>query len=138
MGGRHAHTDPEIDIDIIRRGMGSKNDPMSIAYRYDAPLTSKAVIDACRPYDHLKQFPDVGRGEQERCRTRYGRSGKRCSNESQGEHMRGNWAAALLAGALALSAQAQDYPSKSIRVLVSFAPGGVVGYLDAYRHRQNH
>ena len=52
-------TDPEIDIDIIKRGMGSKNDPMSIAYRYDAPLTSKAVIDACRPYDFLKQFPDV-------------------------------------------------------------------------------
>ena len=52
-------TDPEIDIDIIKRGMGSKNDPMSIAYRYDAPLTSKAVIDACRPYDFLKQFPEV-------------------------------------------------------------------------------
>lgn len=52
-------TDPEIDIDIIKRGMGSKNDPMSIAYRYDAPLTSKAVIDACRPFDFLKQFPDV-------------------------------------------------------------------------------
>jgi hypothetical protein len=32
---------------------------MSIAYRYDAPLTSKAVIDACRPYDFLKTFPDV-------------------------------------------------------------------------------
>jgi UbiD family decarboxylase len=52
-------TDPEIDIDIIKRGMGSKNDPMSIAYRYDAPLTSKAVIDACRPYDFLQTFPEV-------------------------------------------------------------------------------
>ncbi len=33
---------------------------------------------------------------------------------------------AFLTGTLALSAQAQDYPTKSIRVLVSFAPGGVV------------
>jgi UbiD family decarboxylase len=58
-------TDPEIDIDIIRRGMGSKNDPMSIAYRYDAPLTSKAVIDACRPYDFLKTFPDVAEASKQ-------------------------------------------------------------------------
>jgi tripartite-type tricarboxylate transporter receptor subunit TctC len=33
---------------------------------------------------------------------------------------------ACLASALALTANAQDYPNKSIRVLVSFAPGGVV------------
>lgn len=31
-------SDPEIDIDIIKRGDGTKNDPMSIAYRYKAPL----------------------------------------------------------------------------------------------------
>jgi len=35
-------------------------------------------------------------------------------------------AGALLTGALTLSAQAQDYPTRSIRVLVPFAPGGVV------------
>ena len=52
-------TDPEIDIDLIRRGMGSRSDPMSLAYQYKAPLTSKAVIDACRPFDYLKQFPEV-------------------------------------------------------------------------------
>ena len=52
-------TDPDLDIDIIKRGMGSKNDPMSIAYAYQAPLTSKAVIDACRPYDFLTTFPAV-------------------------------------------------------------------------------
>ena len=46
-------------IDIIQRGMGSKNDPMFVAYRYDAPLSSKAVIDACRPWDHLHEFPAV-------------------------------------------------------------------------------
>src|SRR5918999_2387279 len=52
-------TDPALDIDIIQRGMGSKNDPMFVAYRYDAPFSSKAIIDACRPWDHLQEFPAV-------------------------------------------------------------------------------
>ncbi len=52
-------TDPEIDIDLIKRGMGSRSDPMSLAYPYAAPLTSKAVIDACRPFDYLDAFPEV-------------------------------------------------------------------------------
>jgi UbiD family decarboxylase len=67
-------TDPEIDIDIIRRGMGSKNDPMSIAYRYQAPFSSKAVIDACRPYDHLDDFPEVAEASkalQEKVRSKW-------------------------------------------------------------------
>jgi len=58
-------SDPAIDIDIIQRGMGSKNDPMSIAYPYDAPLSSKAIIDACRPYDHLHDFPAVAEASKE-------------------------------------------------------------------------
>ena len=52
-------SDPAIDIDIIQRGWGSKNDPMFVAYPYAAPLSSKAVIDACRPWDHLAEFPRV-------------------------------------------------------------------------------
>lgn len=52
-------TDPEVDIDIIKRAMGSKNDPMSVAYRYKAPLSSRAIIDACRPYEFLAEFPPV-------------------------------------------------------------------------------
>jgi UbiD family decarboxylase len=58
-------TDPALDIDIIQRGMGSKNDPMFVAYQYDAPLTSKAVIDACRPWDHLAEFPAVAEASKE-------------------------------------------------------------------------
>ncbi len=58
-------TDPAIDIDIIRRGMGSKNDPMSIAYPYAAPLSSKAIIDACRPYDYLAEFPAVAEASKD-------------------------------------------------------------------------
>jgi UbiD family decarboxylase len=58
-------TDPALDIDIIQRGMGSKNDPMFVAYQYDAPLSSKAVIDACRPWDHLEEFPAVAEASKE-------------------------------------------------------------------------
>jgi UbiD family decarboxylase len=58
-------TDPALDIDIIRRGMGSKNDPMFVAYQYDAPLSSKAIIDACRPWDHLDEFPPVAEASKE-------------------------------------------------------------------------
>ena len=52
-------SDPATSIDIIQRGMGSKNDPMFVAYPYNAPFSSKAIIDACRPYDHLNDFPLV-------------------------------------------------------------------------------
>ena len=58
-------TDPAMDIDIIHRGVGSKNDPMFVAYPYDAPLSSKAVIDACRPWDHLDEFPIVAEASKE-------------------------------------------------------------------------
>jgi len=52
-------TEPEEDFDLIRRGMGSKTDPMSIAYKHLAPLASKVVIDACKPFEHLAKFPAV-------------------------------------------------------------------------------
>ncbi|HUQ76956.1 MAG TPA: UbiD family decarboxylase [Burkholderiales bacterium] len=58
-------TDPAIDIDIIQRGLGSKNDPMFVAYRYNAPFSSKAIIDACRPWDHLAEFPAVAEASKE-------------------------------------------------------------------------
>jgi UbiD family decarboxylase len=58
-------TDPAVDIDIIQRGMGSKNDPMFVAYPYSAPFSSKAIIDACRPYEHLENFPAVAEASRE-------------------------------------------------------------------------
>ena len=58
-------TDPAIDIDIIQRGMGSKNDPMFVAYPYAAPFSSKAIVDACRPYEHLEEFPAVAEASRE-------------------------------------------------------------------------
>src|SRR5436190_158037 len=58
-------SDPAIDIDIIQRGMGSKNDPMFVAYPYDAPFSSKAILDACRPWDHIDEFPPVAEASRE-------------------------------------------------------------------------
>jgi 3-polyprenyl-4-hydroxybenzoate decarboxylase len=58
-------TDPSVDIDIIQRGVGSKNDPMFVAYQYDAPLSAKAVIDACRPWERLAEFPPVAEASKE-------------------------------------------------------------------------
>jgi 3-polyprenyl-4-hydroxybenzoate decarboxylase len=58
-------TDPAVDIDIIHRGMGSKNDPMFVAYPYAAPFSSKAIIDACRPYEHFAEFPAVAEASRE-------------------------------------------------------------------------
>jgi UbiD family decarboxylase len=58
-------TDPAVDIDIIQRGMGSKNDPMFVAYPYTAPFSSKAIIDACRPYEYLEEFPAVAEASRE-------------------------------------------------------------------------
>jgi UbiD family decarboxylase len=58
-------SDPATGIDIIQRGMGSKNDPMYVAYPYKAAFSSKAIIDACRPYDHLDEFPAVAEASKE-------------------------------------------------------------------------
>ena len=52
-------SDPVKDIDFIQRGVGSQSDPLSIANHSKAPFASKAIIDACRPFEHLNDFPQV-------------------------------------------------------------------------------
>src|SRR5574342_530002 len=67
-------TDPATSIDIIRRGVGSKNDPMYVTYPSGAALSSKAIIDACRPYEHLHDFPAVAEASkalQEKTRAKW-------------------------------------------------------------------
>jgi 3-polyprenyl-4-hydroxybenzoate decarboxylase len=47
---------------------------MFVAYKYDAPLSSKAVIDACRPWEHLGEFPPVAEASkalQEKTRAKW-------------------------------------------------------------------
>jgi UbiD family decarboxylase len=54
-------TDPAVDIDVVGRTWGSKLDPMlppdAVSYN------SRAVIDACRPWERIKTFPKVAEGD---------------------------------------------------------------------------
>ena len=50
-------TDPVNSIDFIRRAWASKAEPMR---RPDQPtFNSRAIIDACRPYEWIDEFPKV-------------------------------------------------------------------------------
>jgi len=47
---------PEDDIDILRKNWSSRLDPLSFG---DKLYNSRAVIDACIPYEHLHDFPQI-------------------------------------------------------------------------------
>ena len=51
--------DPTEDIEIMRRCLSSPLDPILPPARKDkaASFNSRAIIDACRPYDWIKDFP---------------------------------------------------------------------------------
>jgi 4-hydroxy-3-polyprenylbenzoate decarboxylase len=56
-------SNPEIDIEIIRRSWSGSLDPIiPMAQR---GLSSRAIIDACRPYEWLKDFPPVAESSPE-------------------------------------------------------------------------
>jgi UbiD family decarboxylase len=56
-------SNPEIDIEIIRRSWSGALDPIiPMAQR---GLSSRAIIDACRPYEWLKDFPPVAESSPE-------------------------------------------------------------------------
>jgi len=53
-------TDPERDIEIIKRGWSSRLDPMPSADTVpeaNAFFNSRGIIDACIPFERLKSFP---------------------------------------------------------------------------------
>jgi len=50
-------SDPEKDIDIIRRAWSTPLDTM-IRKPTDTYLNSRAVIDACKPYEWIHEFPE--------------------------------------------------------------------------------
>lgn len=54
-------TDPNQDIDVVARTWGSKLDPMLEAGA--PPFNSRAVIDACRPFERLDSFPKVSQSD---------------------------------------------------------------------------
>jgi 3-polyprenyl-4-hydroxybenzoate decarboxylase len=49
--------DPAEDIEIMRKSWGSKVDPL--LEDPTAPYMSRAIIDACRPFEKLATFPKV-------------------------------------------------------------------------------
>jgi hypothetical protein len=49
--------DPADDIEIMRKTWGSRVDPL--LRPGSVPYNSRALIDACRPYDRLSDFPRV-------------------------------------------------------------------------------
>jgi UbiD family decarboxylase len=54
-------SDPATDIDILRQTWGSLVDPQFVTYQsanpLAAPFNSRAIIDACIPFDHRSDFP---------------------------------------------------------------------------------
>ncbi|WIY06537.1 UbiD family decarboxylase [Amycolatopsis mongoliensis] len=56
-------SDPGTDIEVMKRTWGSKLDPLSVEGA--PPFTSRAIIDACRPYERLESFPRVAESDPE-------------------------------------------------------------------------
>jgi 4-hydroxy-3-polyprenylbenzoate decarboxylase len=54
--------DPEEDIDIIRKAWSGALDPRK---KKGDNFNSRAIVDACRPYDWKDQFPPVAESSPE-------------------------------------------------------------------------
>lgn len=52
-------SDPEKDIDLIRRAWSNPLDPMIRKPAANGLFNSRAIIDACRPYEWIDEFPEV-------------------------------------------------------------------------------
>ncbi len=50
-------SDPAEDIEVMRKSWGSKADPLLRDHR--RPYNTRAIIDACRPFDQIREFPRV-------------------------------------------------------------------------------
>ncbi|MEK6562832.1 MAG: UbiD family decarboxylase, partial [Candidatus Binatota bacterium] len=57
-------TNPAEDIDFIRRAWSTALDPM-VRPGSEAMVNSRAVIDACRPYEWRHEFPAVAESSPE-------------------------------------------------------------------------
>jgi 3-polyprenyl-4-hydroxybenzoate decarboxylase len=60
-------SDPERDIEIMRYGWGSKLDPLLVE---GAPAyNSRAIVDACRPFERRADFPKVAQSDPDYLRS---------------------------------------------------------------------
>lgn len=55
--------DPQRDIDIMRYSWGSRVDPLGLPGQ--PAYNSRALIDACRPFERLESFPPVAESSDE-------------------------------------------------------------------------
>ena len=56
-------SNPEVDIDIVKRSWSGPLDP--IIPKGQKGHNSRAIIDACRPYEWKDQFPQVAESSPE-------------------------------------------------------------------------
>ncbi|MDN3351222.1 UbiD family decarboxylase [Actinomadura sp. DC4] len=56
-------TDPSVDIEVMKRTWGSRVDPLTPPGAM--AFNSRAIIDACRPYERLDDFPQVASASEE-------------------------------------------------------------------------
>jgi 3-polyprenyl-4-hydroxybenzoate decarboxylase len=64
-------SDPARDIDFIQRAWGSQVDPQHVTLPDGGLLNSRAIVDACRPYEFREVFPrTVGASPELLARTR--------------------------------------------------------------------
>ena len=54
--------DPAEDVEITRKCWGSRLDPLN---ETDAHYNSRAIIDACIPFERMKKFPKVAQSTPE-------------------------------------------------------------------------
>ncbi|WIX75855.1 UbiD family decarboxylase [Amycolatopsis carbonis] len=56
-------TNPELDIEVMKRTWGSRVDPLTLPG--EIAFNSRAVIDACRPFERLADFPAVAESTED-------------------------------------------------------------------------
>jgi UbiD family decarboxylase len=56
-------TNPEIDIEVMKRTWGSRVDPLTLPG--EIAFNSRAIIDACRPFERLADFPAVAESSED-------------------------------------------------------------------------
>lgn len=56
-------TEPGRDIDVLRQTWGSRVDPLRESN--SPPYNTRAIIDACRPFERLERFPRVAEASRE-------------------------------------------------------------------------
>jgi UbiD family decarboxylase len=60
-----SRTEPARDIDVLERTWGSRVDPLR--ERGAPAYNSRAIIDACRPFERLESFPVVAEADRALC-----------------------------------------------------------------------